>query len=597
MQPNSNEPDSIVQSQPEQVQVPEPPVAEEPLNLEENSTTPPSPVVSKHSKKKPLIITLVVVVILAIAGGIGYWWWQQHQSVPQVSQKQTATTATTPTPAISDPQLAKFINPTTGEQWLAEPKALTDQKLMTGASDTTKYYEVGSRDGRTILMSLTQVIGDSLQLYEQAADGTITYIEQPDAYAKYDSSATTAFPLRAGIKSDKTIHYDSLSLPKSFTLSSGEIVTRSDLADLGSFTFGQEPNNTVKKSTIKTLGSSKLTRVEHPYVDTNLTSINYGVELPIGTTVNLNYQPIAQDLSAYKWDNGQQPTDTIHGIVRGCGSSSISVSRGDNVSGSDFVAAGKASDGKVVYAFKDKSNVLVAKAYDEYKLFYADDTTNPVVPLDDFLSQHAIIAYKNAFNEWLIYTRDKLAPSGGCAKPVVYLYPTKTQNVTVKVGADVKLSDPHYDPKTGWQVVADPSGRLTLHGAQYGSLFWEGPGYGAYPAITSGTVVKHNDALATIRTQLVQQGLNTVEANDFIGYWQSRIPNKPYIRLAWFDTAQMNGLAPLAISPHPDTLIRVFLDMDGFDQPVKMPAQQLKTTPRSGFTVVEWGGLSRTKLY
>jgi hypothetical protein len=109
-------------------------------------------------------------------------------------------------------------------------------------------------------------------------------------------------------------------------------------------------------------------------------------------------------------------------------------------------------------------------------------------------------------------------------------------------------------------------------------------------------VVKRADAVATITKQLKQQGLNAKETSDFLAYWTPKIPSKPYVRLTWFTTAQMNQLAPLYISPKPQTTIRVFLDMDGYDKPVKLPAQQLTSVARHGFTAVEWGGLSQSAL-
>ena len=55
----------------------------------------------------------------------------------------------------------------------------------------------------------------------------------------------------------------------------------------------------------------------------------------------------------------------------------------------------------------------------------------------------------------------------------------------------------------------------------------------------------------------------------------------------------LEKLAPLYISPLPDTRIRVFLDMEGLSSHVQLPAQRLSSVERQGFTVVEWGGLAR----
>ncbi len=75
------------------------------------------------------------------------------------------------------------------------------------------------------------------------------------------------------------------------------------------------------------------------------------------------------------------------------------------------------------------------------------------------------------------------------------------------------------------------------------------------------------------------------------------MPNKPYVRLSWLDTNQMNELAPLTITPKPQTLIRTFLDFDGLDKPITIRPQKFIMSKRNGFTIVEWGGLLRGGLY
>ena len=155
------------------------------------------------------------------------------------------------------------------------------------------------------------------------------------------------------------------------------------------------------------------------------------------------------------------------------------------------------------------------------------------------------------------------------------------------------ISKPLYTVN-GWQNVwAEPSGQLSYAGKSYESLFWEGQGYGDYPVVRSGTVVKRADAAKTMRRQLAQQGLNGKEISDFMDFWTPKIPQRSYIRLTWFGTDEMNRLAPLSVTPTPQTTIRVFLDMSGQDRPFSLPAQQLHPTIRKGFTVVEWGGLAQ----
>jgi len=598
---------------------PEMPEAEHETAQSEKPEVSKLPKEHKHPKK--FLVSLVVLVVILFGAGT-YFVLNRHKST--TASNQTNSTVTTVQPAPKTPtqleqQIAKFTTPTTGEKWYSTPKNLPLQgflntKDVTEETATTQYFEVGTHGSNTIIMSsFTDGPGEDNELFEKAPDGKVSLILHPDANStyifytgdtnsdKYDAQESAA--VATSVKIDKTTHYDSLSLPLQLDLGGGEYATPplfTGLGELPNHSAGSSLSNPT--TLIKKYGDSVFNKVEHPYTDTGLTTIYYSVSTPIDTTINTSYSPIGSDLSAIAWQDGNKIKDTFGGIVRGCGSVRTSVSRDDNVSDSDFVKAGTAADGKIIYQFKSNSNVTLQKAWQETKEYYnggsdADSIAKANISLEDFVKNKAVFAYKSPNNGWLIFTRDTYAPIGGCAKPVVYLYPTQPEEVSVKVGATVKISDPLYNPATGWHAFAWPNGQLIVNGKTYSSLFWEGPGNGVYPGITSGAVVKRADAAATIRKQLTQQGLTSAEANDFMAYWTDKIPANPYIRLSWFNTAEMNELAPLYISPKPTTLLRAFLDMDGLNQPISMPAQTFSAPKRVGFTAVEWGGLAQGKLY
>ncbi|HLD82125.1 MAG TPA: hypothetical protein VJA22_02905, partial [Patescibacteria group bacterium] len=48
--------------------------------------------------------------------------------------------------------------------------------------------------------------------------------------------------------------------------------------------------------------------------------------------------------------------------------------------------------------------------------------------------------------------------------------------------------------------------------------------------------------------------------------------------------------APMSVYPHPDSIIRVFMDYLPLDSLRSIKPQELMTPKRDGFTVVEWGG-------
>jgi hypothetical protein len=587
------------------------PYTEQPV--EPTPLTPPTditevPVATPNPKKSPgvkLFVIIALIVVVLGAAGTGAWWWMTQRSVSSTQSTTTTDTAAQDTSTVDETPdvLAKYIQPQTGETWTGTLKPIADPGyIISGESEELHYYEVGKRGDNTIVMGVSQTMGgfnDNIDIYERHPDSTVVFIARANANADYSMDSTTDNSTNgwtndhwaSKVTIDKTIHYDSLTLPATFALDSGESV-KSPTYPYSATLITDTTDSSVKAIDVKKLGSSKLIKIERTYVDTGLTAISYVVNTPIGTRINLTYHPISAATDDYSWTNSVASTGTSGGVVRGCGAAGTSLSRSDTLKDSDFVAAGTTDTGKTVYHLKDSTGGLVKVVYDEYKDFNTGVDTVTIVPLDVFVAKHAVFAYKSPVNGWLIFTLDNLAAVGGCGKPVVYLYPTKTESIDVRVGADVKISEPLYNPTNGWQnVIAQPNGQLTYNGTQYGSLYWEGTGRGAYPAITSGTIVARASAADTIRRQLVAQGLNATEVNDFMAYWQSRIPNKPYIRLAWFNTAQLNELAPLMITPKPTTVIRTFLDMKGLDQPISIPAQTFSSPTRNGFTVVEWGGL------
>ncbi len=67
----------------------------------------------------------------------------------------------------------------------------------------------------------------------------------------------------------------------------------------------------------------------------------------------------------------------------------------------------------------------------------------------------------------------------------------------------------------------------------------------------------------------------------------------PYYFVTFLGTSEMNKIAPLTISPKPDTVIRILMDFSPLAKPIKVDGYNIKTPARNGFTVVEWGGVLR----
>jgi len=180
-------------------------------------------------------------------------------------------------------------------------------------------------------------------------------------------------------------------------------------------------------------------------------------------------------------------------------------------------------------------------------------------------------------------------PDAIAAKPVIYLYPETVTDVTVALDYNGELTSTYPAYNGGWQVTAIPDGTLTdKTGREYYCLFWEGVSDTEYD-FSEGFSVKGEDTAAFLEDALAALGLSDKESQEFIIYWLPKMECNPY-NLISFQTEAYTENAKLAVSPAPDTVIRVFMAWKGMDQPVKIPAQTLSAPARTGFTVVEWGG-------
>ncbi|MBQ3094486.1 MAG: hypothetical protein IJC52_04865 [Clostridia bacterium] len=174
-------------------------------------------------------------------------------------------------------------------------------------------------------------------------------------------------------------------------------------------------------------------------------------------------------------------------------------------------------------------------------------------------------------------------------KPVIYLYPEETTDVSVTLDVDGARTCTYPAYKDGWRVSAAPDGTLTdERGQTYNYLYWEGNLDADFDR-THGVCIKGEDTAAYLETALAQLGLTRREANEFIVYWLPLMEQNPY-NLITFQTSAYTEAARLHVTPTPDTLIRVFMTWQASDTYVALTPQTFQTPARDGFTVVEWGG-------
>ena len=204
--------------------------------------------------------------------------------------------------------------------------------------------------------------------------------------------------------------------------------------------------------------------------------------------------------------------------------------------------------------------------------------------------------YLTSSNYWAVH-----------CKPAVYLYPPKKTLVNVKVHPAGFLSyvDPQYDKDTGWNVLADPSGKLQMMNNKdkiYDYLYFESkirdevikkPSKGWI--IESGKGEWFSPLEQKFKDILPKLGLNQVQTRDFIEYWKKALPYSPYYFVGVINQSNVDEIERLEITPQPDSINRVRIYFEQLDQEKTVEAPLLVNTifevSDTEFKVVEWGGM------
>lgn len=194
-------------------------------------------------------------------------------------------------------------------------------------------------------------------------------------------------------------------------------------------------------------------------------------------------------------------------------------------------------------------------------------------------------------------------------KPAVYLYPEKETVVNIKVSITngfLTYTDPLYLKDTGWNVLAKPSGELTYLSHmladskgevnyptnQFPYLYYEGKIQDASAIKPDTGFIKSMDELSSFFDEILPKlGLNPKETGEFKDYWLKALSNSPYYFIGIVPQETLNTNEPLTITPKEDTMIRVRLFFQGLDAPTPIQEPIIHTPTRTGFTVVDWGGM------
>ncbi|MBR3134232.1 MAG: hypothetical protein IKG56_02080 [Clostridia bacterium] len=187
---------------------------------------------------------------------------------------------------------------------------------------------------------------------------------------------------------------------------------------------------------------------------------------------------------------------------------------------------------------------------------------------------------------------NKKMPEAIILKPIIYLYPTRKTNVSVKLLRDDLISCSYPKYKNKWEVIANHNGDLVYKhsGRKLYSLYYESVDEYKYTIQDDGFIVKGEDSIDFLEEKLARLGLSEREAEEFIVYWLPKLEcNKyNYVRFATKEEIEKN--MPIEIKPMPDSFIRVLMTYKGLEKPIQVKEQEIVTPKRKGFVAVEWGG-------
>lgn len=333
----------------------------------------------------------------------------------------------------------------------------------------------------------------------------------------------------------------------------------------------------------------------------------YGIQLPFGAVASLYLEPdfIQSDQTSppnLTWTSGNKQVASYNygGHAYGWNDCFKLFDNVDELAQA-FTQTGLTASGNALYELNidnQHASVIYYCLYQKTQRYNWDptaETSSPYYPdtYGNFIQKHPIFFWKHPFGDWIPFVRSDVVPAAEKAKPVIYLYPTRQEQIRVIVDPIGGFTNTIPAYSDGWTVLATPQGTLTnlADGKIYPYLFWEGGKEGVVATPKEGFVVAQAEIATTLDTKLTDMGLSQKERTDFLEFWVPKLSNAPYYFLTFIPQSEIDRVAPLTITPTPDSVIRVLLDYEPLQTPRFVQPLPILETPRSGFTVVEWGGI------
>ncbi len=551
------------------------------------------------------VVTLIIIVGLALGGSIAYLLLNKEETPTPLPITNTNTGVPTPTATTTSQLGSSDVTWTTPIKISSlhvfapvKPPAQSSEYTY-NPEDNARYYTVGavkngSYAGSNIILLIWSGEGPGGDMFSHLVqqNNKVTILDDHSDYFN-ETYKSTFDTVRVAVDHDTTL---------------------TELKPLDTIN-GPKPRQTLKlvPYSIRLFEPTGLhvafTDAVAGPVYTNAAGVNpfppqmgqsyngFYIKMPDGTSYAYTLKPDFindNNIPAITWNDGSKNTTAYDAADRtGCGSSNYAavVSPADIDIVKDLVKVGVNSFGDTIYALKDTNHKLLKDMYNNTYQVYGEGQQK--VSYDEFIKARPLLFWVDPFDRLIKLSNMTFQPMAECGKPVIYLYPPKTTNVSVQVKPEggLSYSDPAYN--NGWLVTAEPNGQLTnlTNGQTYPYLFWEGRG-GLYQKPNEGWVIARSEVESFLRQQLKSQGLIDQEINDFLEFWLPRMQAKPYYFISFYGTRMMDQLAPLTIEPKPDTVIRLLMDFTPLDQPISVkPYAMPKPPARQGFTVIEWGGV------
>jgi hypothetical protein len=237
------------------------------------------------------------------------------------------------------------------------------------------------------------------------------------------------------------------------------------------------------------------------YTDKSLelgTLNGFYVRLVDGTQVSYEYKPrfIPENkIPNITFKNGTKNNlEYSYTSVNGCGAANF-INVIDKSQLETTTVIGTTSTGSDIYAPTLNNPYLVDYYHNKYFEAYGTERLS----LQIFASKNPILFFEDPFDRVAVLTNAAFVPAAECGKPVIYLYPETTSEISVKVNplGGFTYTEPNYERYgDGWNVIATPNSQIfeveDKTKTVYPYLFWEGRG-GIYKAPEVGFSVKREE--------------------------------------------------------------------------------------------------------